>query len=186
MGEPGVVQHDSTSKRRGRKALWLGLVLVLVAVAVVVLVVFQPQKLFIDDHVDEALPVAISPEPARASDGEARPASEPMTLARGSFISIDHGTTGTASVLDVGDTSYLRIEDLDTDNGPALFVYLTTNPAEGEEHAFDDDFVDLGGLKGNIGNQNYEIPTGTDLARYSTVVIWCDRFDAAFGAADLA
>jgi hypothetical protein len=65
-------------------------------------------------------------------------------------------------------------------------VYLTTNPASGREDAFDDDAVDLGRLKGNVGNQNYEIPPGVDLERYTTVVIWCDRFDAAFGAADLS
>ena len=45
--------------------------------------------------------------------------------------------------------------------------------------------MNLGGLKGNIGNQNYEIPPEINLADYTSVVIWCDRFDAAFGAADL-
>jgi hypothetical protein len=78
---------------------------------------------------------------------------------------------------------YLRIEDLDTSNGPDLYVYLTTNPADGPEGAFDDDFVSLGRLQGNVGSQNYVVPDGTDLLRYSTVVIWCDRFDSAFGAA---
>ena len=55
-----------------------------------------------------------------------------------------------------------------------------------EEERFDDDIVDLGRLKGNIGSQNYELPSDIDLSHYSTVVIWCNRFDSAFGAADLA
>jgi hypothetical protein len=48
------------------------------------------------------------------------------------------------------------------------------------------DFVDLGNLKGNVGDQNYEVPAGTDLSRYDTVVIWCVRFSANFGDAVLA
>ena len=64
-------------------------------------------------------------------------------------------------------------------------MYLSTNPARGAEGAFDDTFVNLGRLKGNVGDQNYEIPAGTDLGGLTTVVIWCDRFNSAFGAADL-
>jgi len=186
---------DTTSKdqgnRRSRRALWLGLGAVALVGIVVVLVVFQPQKLFIDDEVDEAVPVVAAAEPAGSSvDSGAGPAPTeppgPTTRAQGPFISRDHGTTGVAQILDVGELSYLRIEDLDTDNGPDLYVYLTASGAEGPESAFDDDFVDLGPLKGNIGNQNYELPPDVDLSHYRTVVIWCDRFDSAFGAADLA
>jgi hypothetical protein len=79
----------------------------------------------------------------------------------------------------------LRLEDLHTSNGPALFVYLSANPAHGPNGAFDDTYIDLGRLKGNIGSQNYEIPPDVDPGQYPSVVIWCDRFDAAFGAADL-
>jgi len=187
---PVIDRDEPKRKRRWKRPFWIGLATAFVAVVVVILVVFQPQKLLFDDHVDEAVPVAAGPEPAvdtnTNTDAVSPPAAEPVTLLSGSFISRDHGTSGVADVLDVGGTSYLRIEDLDTDNGPDLFVYLTANVADGPEGAFDDDFVDLGGLKGNVGNQNYEIPPGTDLTRYSTVVIWCDRFDSAFGAANLA
>ena len=55
----------------------------------------------------------------------------------------------------------------------------------GPESAFDDACVDLGGLKGNIGDQNYAIPAGVDVGNYTSVVIWWDRFGAAFGAAEL-
>ena len=65
------------------------------------------------------------------------------------------------------------------------FVYLSPNPVNGDEGAFDADFVNLGRLKGNQGDQNYELDSDVDLERYSTVVIWCDRFDSAFGAAGL-
>ena len=65
-------------------------------------------------------------------------------------------------------------------------MYLTANLPDGEEGAFDDDFIDLGDLQGNVGDQNYEIPNDVDLTWYSTVVIWCVRFDSAFGAAALA
>jgi hypothetical protein len=59
-----------------------------------------------------------------------------------------------------------------------LYVYLATDKSAS-------DFVDLGVLKANIGNQNYEIPEGTDLAKYKTVVIWCKAFSVLFGSADL-
>jgi electron transfer DM13 len=57
---------------------------------------------------------------------------------------------------------------------------------DGPEQAFDDDYLDLGRLQGNIGSQNYELPSDADLTRYRSVVIWCDRFNSAFGAAPLA
>ncbi|MDH3497546.1 MAG: DM13 domain-containing protein, partial [Gemmatimonadota bacterium] len=47
-------------------------------------------------------------------------------------------------------------------------------------------FVGLGGLKGNVGDQNYDIPAGTDLTRYRTVTIWCRRFSVNFGSAPLS
>jgi hypothetical protein len=106
-------------------------------------------------------------------------------VAKGDFISLDHGTTGAVRVLDLGGARIVRLEDLDTDNGPDLFVYLSTNPADGEEGAFDDDYLNLGRLRGNQGDQNYDLPAGADVARFRSLVIWCDRFDSAFGAASL-
>lgn len=134
-----------------------------------VLVWFQPQKLFIDERVDDAAPGATGAE-----------------VARGTFVSLDHGTDGSVRIVDAGGTRVLRIDDLDTSNGPDLFVYLSTNPADGPEGAFDDDYVNLGRLRGNKGDQNYDVPAGVDLTRYRSVVVWCDRFDSAFGAAELA
>ena len=63
-------------------------------------------------------------------------------------------------------------------NGPDLYVYLATDKSTS-------DFVDLGKLKANNGNQNYEVPEGTDLTKYDTVLIWCKSFSVLFGSADL-
>lgn len=181
---------------KAHRRRWLWPLAAFVAVATVfVLFWFQPQKLFIDDRVDEALPagvgeVSTTGRPSTLDDADqAAPdeVAEPAEVLRGQFVSLDHGTSGSARVLEIGDgTRVLRLEGLDTDNGPDLFLYLTAIRAAGEESAFDDDFVNLGRLKGNQGDQNYELPADVDLGRYPTVVIWCDRFNSAFGASDLA
>ena len=106
--------------------------------------------------------------------------------ASGNFISRSHPTEGSAVVLTDGIQRFLRFEDFETDNGPDLNVYLSTASPDAPAGQFDDDFIDLGDLKGNIGSQNYEIPADVDLDTYSTVVIWCVRFSVIFGAADLA
>jgi len=191
LDQPGTQRH-----RPWRRVAVSG-ALVAVALGVFVLVWFQPQKLFIDDEVDQAIPTATTEPPTEdATDGTAGtvpPTSppttvppEPVDLARGDFVSLDHATTGTVRVLELADgRRFVRLEGFETENGPDLFVYLSANPAGGSEGAFDDAHHDLGRLQGNIGDQNYEIPADLDLAPFASVVIWCDRFDSAFGAADL-
>ena len=153
--------------------LLLGLV-VAVVVAGGAVAWFQPQKLLIDQRVDEALP------------GQVAPSAGPATVATGRFRSLGHTTSGRVAVLEVdGGRSYLRLDDLATSNGPDLFVYLSAAPADGPRDRFDDEFLSLGRLKANQGNQNYEITAGTRLDRYRSVVIWCRRFTYAFGAAEL-
>ena len=123
---------------------------------------------------------------AEASQSES---AEPQIIveAAGSFISRSHPTEGSARVLGDGSGQrFLRLEDFRTDNGPDLNVYLSAAPADASASDFDDDFVDLGDLKGNVGSQNYEIPVDVDLDRYATVAIWCVRFGVVFGAAELA
>jgi hypothetical protein len=165
-----------------------------VGLAVVVAVWFQPQKLFIDARVDEDIPTAqpsddpgrVVVDDPRASTTPADAPAEPVDLATGEFVSLDHGTSGTVRVLELADgRQFVRFEDFETSNGPAVYVYLSTNPAGGPEGAFDDEYLDLGSLRGNVGDQNYELPADVDLSRYASVVVWCDRFDSAFGAADL-
>lgn len=173
---------------RRRTWLWIGAA-VLVVLAAVTLIWFQPQKLFYDNRVDEALPsVAAGPTAGGAGGtGTAAPPTEPVELAVGTFISREHETTGTARILRLPDGQQIvRLEGFETSNGPALFVYLSQNPADGEDGLFDEEYIDLGALKGNIGDQNYVIPPEVDPAAWTSVVIWCDRFSVSFGAADLA
>lgn len=185
-----VMRSPDGTRARWR---WIVLVMVVLALATVVLLWFQPQKLLFDEQVDDALPVAPAPEepdpegstPAGSRPAESRP-QEPVDLYRGEFASRDHATSGTVRVVELVDgRRIVRLEGLDTDNGPDLYLYLSANAADGAEGAFDDTFVSLGRLQGNLGNQNYDLPEGVDPAQYQSVVIWCDRFDSAFGAAAL-
>lgn len=199
-----AVEQARRPRSRGTRwrsaRVWATLAVVLVGVAVVVLVWFEPHTLFVDERVDEDVPAA---QPSTTSAGEARvgdPGSaqgaqsettttaraEPVDVATGDFVSLDHSTSGAVRILELADgRRFVRLEGLQTDNGPDLYVYLSTNPADGPEGAFDDQHADLGRLQGNIGNQNYELPADVDPSDYASVVIWCDRFDSAFGAADL-
>lgn len=109
------------------------------------------------------------------------------TVVDGSFIPRGrYSGEGQALVLtDGSEQRFLRFENFSTDNGPDLSVYLVNSDANADEGTFDDDFIDLGDLKGNIGDQNYEISPDVDLSVYDTVVVWCVRFGSAFTAADL-
>ncbi|GGQ46167.1 DM13 domain-containing protein [Streptomyces mutabilis] len=156
---------------------------------------FQPWKLWQEKTVDEALPGTASP--LRPSAGEpsaatpSTPASAgPVTLASGGLISHEHATSGTVKLVRLTDGSHIvRVENLDTSNGPDLRVWLTDAPVKRGTagwHVFDDgNYVSLGKLKGNKGNQNYTVPAGVDPSRYTSVSVWCDRFDVSFGAAEL-
>jgi hypothetical protein len=91
-----------------------------------------------------------------------------------------HKAEGVAKIINLADgRTFLRLENLKATNGPDLYVYLST----GKDAS---DIVNLGRLKGNIGNQNYEIASGTDLTKYNTVLIWCKAFSTLFGSAKLA
>ena len=91
-----------------------------------------------------------------------------------------HMVSGVAKVINLEDgRTFLRLESLKATNGPDLYVHLATGTDSS-------DIVNLGRLKGNIGNQNYEIPSGTDLAKYNTVLIWCKAFSTLFGSAKLS
>lgn len=145
---------------------------------------FQPWKLWQDATVREALPAAAPPV------GPSPTSAAPKTVAEGTFISHEHTTTGTVKLIRLADGSHtLRLENLDTSNGPDLRVLLSDAPVkEGAAgwQVFDDGkHVSLGMLKGNKGDQNYEIPPAVNLADYSSISVWCDRFDVSFGAAVL-
>ena len=171
---------------RRRTWIWVAVAGVLVVLGAVALIWFQPQKLLYDNRVDEPLPNATAPSEPTGDSGGNGASAEPVELAVGTFISREHETTGTARILRLPNGQViLRLEDFQTSNGPALFVYLSQNPAQGEDGAFDDAYIDLGALKGNIGDQNYVVPPEIDPLGYTSVVVWCDRFSVSFGAADL-
>ncbi|MEI5519640.1 DM13 domain-containing protein [Streptomyces brasiliscabiei] len=156
---------------------------------------FQPWKLWQDETVTESLPGAVveaSRTPVANPGASPSPSASagPVTLASGRLISHEHTTTGTVRLLRLADgTHVVRLERLDTSNGPDLRVWLTDAPVkEGRAgwHVFDDGaHVSLGSLKGNKGSQNYPLPADVDPSRYTSVTIWCDRFDVSFGAAEL-
>ncbi len=161
---------------------------VLATLVAVTLIWFQPQKLLYDQRVDEALP-SVAAEETAAPSGSLTPSApaEPVELASGRFVSREHETVGTARVLRLpGGQVIVRFEGFETSNGPVLVVWLSRNTAAGDDDAFDDEYVDLGPLKGNIGDQNYVIPADVDSSGYTSVVVWCDRFNVSFGAANLA
>ena len=171
-----------TSRRRTLIWSLIGVGVVLVVVAALV---FEPWKLFVNQEVDEASPVA-----APAAAGQA-PASGPAVLARGTLVSHEHESSGTVAVLRLPDGSrVLRLENLRTSNGPKLQVWLADAPVlSGKDgwFVFDDGrHVDLGPLKGNIGSSNYPVPADVDLAALPSVTIWCDRFNVSFAAAALS
>lgn len=141
-------------------------------------------SVLIDDVVDEQ--VATAP-PAAAGAAAAAPASEPrnVRLGRGRFEAVGHAATGVATTIRLARGGrVLTLTDFEVDNGPDLRLYLVEGPARSEDEVRD--FVDLGALKGNRGDQQYELPRGLDLDRYSTAVVWCRAFSVLFARAPIA
>ncbi|MFC8012684.1 DM13 domain-containing protein [Streptomyces cinereoruber] len=181
-----------------RKKWWAVAAVPVVTVVAAGLVWFKPWALWVDETVNEALPsVTATATPSSRAPSVAPSAvpttapAGPTTVARGTFTSHEHATTGTVKLIRLPDGSHVvRLEDLDTSSGPDLRVWLTDAPVkEGRAgwHVFDDGtYVSLGKLKGNKGDQNYAVPADADLAGLTSVTVWCDRFDVSFGAAELA
>jgi hypothetical protein len=174
-----------------RRPLIRAALAVLAAAAVFGAYWFQPWKLLTDQQVDETLTAVSTPTASTAPDTPAVTPSGPVLVRRGEFITHEHQTSGTARVIRNADGSHrLELVDLDTSNGPDLRVWLSDQPVRPGKagwRVFDDgDWVELGRLKGNKGDQAYAIPAGTDLNRLGSVSIWCKRFSVSFGAATLA
>ena len=111
------------------------------------------------------------------------------TLATGTFHGKVHKTSGRATIYQEEDgKQVLRLTTFKTSNGPDVHVILIAAKDANDDANFlksDTERVELGSLKGNEGDQNYEIPSGTDLSKFQTVSIYCERFNANFGAAPL-
>ena len=123
--------------------------------------------------------------PIRAQDG----AKNAKTLETGTFHGKVHNTSGRATIYQENDGKLiLRLTNFKTSNGPDVHVLLIAVKDADDDANFlksGVERVELGKLKGNEGDQNYEIPVGTDLAKFQTVSIYCERFNANFGAAPL-
>ncbi|HKV34629.1 MAG TPA: DM13 domain-containing protein [Pyrinomonadaceae bacterium] len=150
----------------------IAVVLAVAIVGIVAWYAFRPELLVIDQKVNEQLPTV-----AAASN----------KLAGGQFHSGAHETKGMAAVFQLPDgKKTLRLTDFNTSNGPALHVYLVAaDDARDNDTVTKAGFLDLGELKGNIGDQNYDLPADADLTKYRAVTIWCKRFSVNFGSAPL-
>ena len=124
---------------------------------------FRPERLFIDQKVNEQFPTA-----SAASN----------KLASGQFHSGAHETKGNATVFQLADgKKTLRLTDFATSNGPDVHVYLVaSDDAKDNDTVTQAGFIDVGSLKGNLGDQNYDLPANADLTKYRAVTIWCKRF----------
>jgi hypothetical protein len=134
---------------------------------------FRPEKLWINQKVSEAAPFASS--------------SDPQPLYTGRLEGKAHPASGRATIYKDSDgRQYLRLTDFTTSNGPDVHVVL----ARSDDHSLIEeivkgqfDSVELGSLKGNQGDQNYDLTASVDLQKYNAVVIYCERFHAVFGLA---
>jgi hypothetical protein len=171
---------------RSRREMWP--VLAAFAVTAAVGGVYLGMETFLDDEVDEDVVTASAPAPSggegAAAEGDGSGASGNVLLARGGFKSLAHDTEGVAQAIEVrGGKRFLTLTDFETDNGPDLRVYLSTPDAD--QGSAGEDSEDLGSLKGNKGDQQYEIPKSVDLDRLTKVVVWCRAFSVGFGSAEL-
>jgi electron transfer DM13 len=152
----------------------------LLAVGFVAWALFRPELLWVNARVNESAPEAMS----SASATSPAPAG---VLASGSFHGVAHKSAGAAAIHQLADgRRVLRFTNFETSNGPDVHVYLVAaNDAADSATVTRAGFVELGPLKGNIGDQNYELPASVDLDRYRAVTIWCKRFSVNFATAPL-
>jgi len=136
---------------------------------------FRPERLFINQKVNEQFPTVSAANNATTK------------ISSGQFHAGAHETKGTATIFKLGDGKRtLRLTNFETSNGPDVHVYLVAaNDAKDSDTVKSAGFVELGSLKGNIGDQNYDVPVSVDLDKYRAVTIWCARFNVNFGTAPL-
>lgn len=174
--------------------------LLLTVLAVIILatawILISP--LFLNKTVKDEIPLEsiMIEEPASEEGTDSSPENEdvaesekpPGVLKSGSFTDADdfHQGSGDALIYSLSSGgNLLRLENLDVTNGPDLRVYLAKSSEVNESSDLDAGFIDLGKLKGNRGDQNYEIPDDIDISEYNTVVIHCRAFNTLFSTANL-
>ena len=139
--------------------------LIIALIVVLPIAWYLASPLFINNVVNEDMPSALS---------------EGVLAYSGNFVDADsfHKVSGEAKIVSIEGKNYLRLENFESTNGPDLKVYFS-NDLDAQ------DYASLGELKGNIGNQNYEIPESVDFSNYKYVLIWCERFSVLFGSSEL-
>jgi Electron transfer DM13/Major intrinsic protein len=147
---------------------------VLVIVLIAAWYAFRPERIVVNRRVNEAFPATANGSPAQAVES-------------GIFSGVMHPTSGTATIYRLpGGDRILRFTNFTTSNGPDVHVYLVAaDDAKDSATVKQADFIDLGTIKGNIGDQNYTLSNDLNLSKYRTVSIWCKRFAVNFGAAPL-
>lgn len=135
---------------------------------------FRPERLFIDEQVSESFPAT------------AQAKGMPQAVSYGMFHSVAHETRGTATIYEVNGKRVLRFTDFETSNGPDVQIYLVAaEDASDNETVTKAGFIHLGAMKGNKGDQNYDVPADADLDKYRAVTVWCRRFGVNFATAPL-
>ena len=144
---------------------WL-FILIIVLLLLLPLAWYLASPLFVDKIANEESPSEIN--------------NESNILYGGTFSGADsfHKVEGNAIVLSDKEKKYLRFENFKSTNGPDLKVYLSED-LEGKS------YISLGDLKGNIGDQNYELSSDIELEKYNHILIWCERFGVLFGQSEL-
>jgi len=137
---------------------------------------FRPERLVVNARVNESFPQS-------STAGKTS-----STLAVGTFHSVLHNGKGTATIYQLKDGKrVLRLTDFETSNGPDLWLYLiAAGDASDSATVKQAGFISLGPLKGNQGDQNYDLPSEVDLAKYRAVTVWCRRFAVNFATAPLS
>ena len=153
---------------------WKVVISVLVITLFAAWYAFRPEGLIIDHLVHEEFP-------------STRDGSVPQTLASGTFHRVVHPTEGVATIYSLGNGNrVLRLTNLKTTNGPNVHVYMVAaDDAKDNASVRRAGFIDLGQIKGNVGDQNYTLGQNVDLTKYRAVSLWCQRFSLNFGAAPL-
>ncbi|HEX7303919.1 DM13 domain-containing protein [Lentzea sp.] len=174
---------------RSRRFLIPASVFLVVALGVG-LYLFQPWRLLTVRETNEALLVPTSSTrlttQSTTASAPAPVAETPKEVAGGEWRSLEHATTGKASLIRLpGGAHSVQFASLNTSDGPDLYVYLSPHSSGSPEKTFGEGFTSLGKLKGNRGDQVYEIPAGVDVSIIRSVVIWCQRFSAGFAVAPL-
>ncbi len=130
---------------------------------------FRPELLLLNTRVNENLSL-----------------THAQKLLTGSFKGIAHQTAGQAMIYELDGRRVLRFTQFSTSDGPDVHVYLVAAPdASSDDVVRHAGFINLGKMKGNQGDQNYDLPSNADLSMYRSVSLWCERFNVNFGACTL-